>query len=101
MKDICICFYPACLILILYQKLTPTFSHSVEQIMAYYQRGIVNASFVAGVCLFADFVQLLTVLLIVMIALSLQVQIQHTQHSIIELCYLTCQIKSLFDVYLF
>ena len=31
---------------------------AVEQIMLSYQRGIVNTSFVAGVCLFADFVQL-------------------------------------------
>ena len=28
---------------------------AVQQIMLYYQRGIVNTSFVAGVCWFADF----------------------------------------------
>ena len=28
---------------------------AVEQIILYYQRGIINTSFVAGVCLFADF----------------------------------------------
>lgn len=35
-------FDPARLILILFHMLTQTFSHSVEQIMAYYQSGIVN-----------------------------------------------------------
>jgi hypothetical protein len=28
---------------------------AVKQIMLYYQRGIINAQFVAGFCLFADF----------------------------------------------
>jgi hypothetical protein len=39
----------------------------------------------------------LIALLIVVVALGLHAQIQHTQHSIIELCYLMSQIKSLFD----
>ena len=70
---------------------------AVEQ-MPYYQRGIVNTSFVYGVCLFTDFLcTALTVLLIVVVALGLHVQIQHTQHSLIEVCYFTCQIKSLFN----
>ena len=36
---------------------------AVKQIMLYYQSGIVNTSFVAGVYLFADFCTALTVLL--------------------------------------
>jgi hypothetical protein len=68
--------------------------------MPYYPRGIVNTSFVAGVCLLADFIfcTALTLLLIVVVELGLLMQIQHTQLSIIELFYLTCQIV-LFDVH--
>jgi hypothetical protein len=69
-----------------------------NNLVYFHQRGIVNTLFVAGVCLFADFfLYSLTMLLIVVVALGLHVQIQHTQHSIIELCYLTCQIKSVFN----
>jgi hypothetical protein len=70
---------------------------AVEQ-MPYYQRGIVNTSFVYGVCSFTDFLcTSLTVLLIVVVVLGLHVQIQHTHHSLIESCYFTGQIKSLFN----
>ena len=69
--------------------------------MLYYQRVIVNTLLFGSLHTF--FVLLSTVLLIIVVALGLHVQIQDTQHSIIELCYLTCQIKNLFlfDVYLF
>ena len=58
---------------------------AVEQIMLYYQRGIVNASFVAVFACLQTFCTALTVLLIVVVALGLHVQIQNTQHSIVEL----------------
>ena len=55
--------------------------------MLYYQCSIVNTSFVAGVCLFAFilfFCAALTVLLRVVVAFGLHMQIQNTQHSVIE-----------------
>jgi hypothetical protein len=67
--------------------LTQTLSHSVEQIITYYQHG--SKHIVRGwcTCLQAYFCTALTV-----VALGLHVQIQYTQPSIIELCYLTSQI---------
>ena len=49
-------------------------------------------------CLQNFFCTALTVLLIVVVTLGLHMQSENTQHSIIELCYLTCQIKSLNSV---
>ena len=70
-----------------------------NNLVYFHQSSIVNTSFVAGVCLFAKvFCIALTVLLIVVVAFGLYVQIQNTPHTIIELCYLRCQIKSLFNV---
>lgn len=58
--------------------------------MSSYQSGIENSLWPVCTCLqMSSFFSALTVLLIVVVALGLHMQIQNTQHSIIERCYLT------------
>lgn len=61
-----------------YRRLFTLLSHLVEQIMAYYQRGIAYLQ----TFLFTA----LTVLLTVVVVLGLHMQSQRTQYSIIEFC---------------